>query len=91
VPLYDNSFSKEQAVDFFGKQGFHKHVSWKQSLNREENMIFRNERFYPGVLLNSVTAMFEQYGRSIHIAAVKLPRVIAVTGTVLRRKIWGTA
>lgn len=91
VPLYDNSFSREQAIEFFAKQGFQKHVSWKQSLNREENVIFRNRRFYSNAALNSLTAVFEQYGRAAYIAAVKLPRVIAVTGMVLRRKIWGTA
>jgi FkbM family methyltransferase len=91
VPLYDNSFSKQQAIDFFGTQGFQKHVSWKQSLNREENMIFRNRRFYSNALLNSLTAAFEQWGRAAYIASVKLPRVIAVTGMVLRRKMWGAA
>jgi FkbM family methyltransferase len=89
VPLYDNGFSKDQAVDFFSKQGFQRHVSWKQSLNREENVIFRNRRFYSNAFLNSLTAVLEQYGRSAYIAAVKLPRVIAVTRMVLRRKIWG--
>jgi FkbM family methyltransferase len=91
VPLYDNSFSKEQAVNFFSKQGFQKHVSWKQSLNREENMIFRNRRFYSNGLLNSLMGALEQYGRAAYMAAVKLPRVIAVTRMVLRRKMWGTA
>ena len=46
-PLYDNSFTMEEAVAFFRERQFDQHVSWKQCLNREANVIFRNRRFYP--------------------------------------------
>ena len=86
-PLYSDSFTKEQAVAFFASQGFERHISWKQSMNREENIVFRNRRFYRHPAVNAVAAAFEQSWMSLRIAWVKLPRVLAVTGMVLRRKL----
>ncbi len=86
-PLYRDSFTKDQAVAFFASQGFERHISWKQSMNREENIVFRNRRFYGNPAINAVAAAFEQSWMSLRIAWVKLPRVLAVTGMMLRRKL----
>jgi hypothetical protein len=77
-------------VEFFGARGFEKHISWKQCLNREENVVFRNTRFYRNQAANWISATFEQNYRSIHNAWVKLPRVLAVTGMMLRQKLAGS-
>lgn len=88
-PLYTDAFTMEQAVAFFAEHGFERHVSWKQSFNREENVIFRNRRFYRNPVVNAVTAAFEQAWISLRIAWVKLPRVLAVTRMMLRQKLSG--
>lgn len=88
-PLYAHSFTREQAFVFFASQGFERHVSWKQSMNREENIIFRNRRYFPNGLVNGVTALFEQTLISVRIARVKLPRVLAVTRMMLAKKFLG--
>ena len=88
-PLYRNSFSRAEAETLFAANGFESHVSWKQSMNREENIVFRNRRFYPHSVLNRLTSSLESFARSAYFAWVKLPRVIAVTGMVLRHKMRG--
>jgi FkbM family methyltransferase len=88
-PLYSNSFTMGEAVAFFDKHGFERHVSWKQCLNREENVVFRSRRHYPNSFLNHIAAGFEQQSRSIYHALQKLPRILAVTGMVVRQKISG--
>jgi FkbM family methyltransferase len=88
-PLYRDSFTKEQAVAFFTSHGFERHISWKQSMNREENIVFRNRAFYRYPPINAVVAAFEQNWMSLRIAWVKLPRVLAVTKTMLRQKLSG--
>jgi FkbM family methyltransferase len=88
-PLYRNSFTMDQAVSFFDKHGFERHVSWKQCLNREENVVFRSRRHYPNAVFNRIAAAFEQRSRAAYYAAQKVPRVLAVTGMVLRQKISG--
>lgn len=89
APLYRHSFTLNDALAFFSSHGFEKHVSWKQCLNREENIIFRNRRFYRSRIANQALALSEQYYRSAHNAYVKLPRVLAVTGMMLRQKFGG--
>ena len=88
-PLYRDSFTKEQAIAFFTSQGFERHISWKQSMNREENIVFRNRRFYRHPAINAGAAAFEQKWMSLRIAWIKLPRVLAVTRMMLRRKLSG--
>jgi FkbM family methyltransferase len=88
-PLYSDSFTKEQAVAFFTSQGFERHISWKQSMNREENIVFRNRRFYRHPAINAAAAAFEQTWMSLRIAWVKLPRVLAVTRMMFRHKLSG--
>ena len=88
-PLYSDSFTKEQAVAFFTAHGFERHISWKQSMGREENIVFRNRRFYRYPPVNAVKAAFEQNWMSLRIAWIKLPRVLAVTKTMLRQKLSG--
>jgi FkbM family methyltransferase len=88
-PLYSDSFTMRQAVEFFAARGFERHISWKQSINREENVIFRNRRFYRHPAVNAVTAAFAQNRMSLRIAWAKLPRVLAVTRMVLRQKLSG--
>jgi FkbM family methyltransferase len=85
-PLYDNSFTRDEAVSFFTSHGFEQHISWKQCLNREENVVFRNKLHYPNALINAVSAGMEQRSRAAYFAAVKLPRVLAVTGMMMRQK-----
>ena len=75
------------AISFFGRHGFEKHVEWKQSLNREANVIFRNRRFYRVPVLAATQAFVEQRSRVAYVTALKLPRVAAVTWMMLRRKI----
>lgn len=89
APLYKSGCTMSEAVAFFASHGFEKHVSWKQCLNREENVIFRNKRFYKSRVLNFVSSRFEQYYRSVRNAWVKLPRVLSVTGMMLRQKLGG--
>jgi FkbM family methyltransferase len=88
-PLYSDSFTREQAVAFFALQGFDRHISWKQSMNREENIVFRNRRFYRYPAVNAVAAVCQQTWVSLRIAWVKLPRVLAVTRMMLRQKLAG--
>ena len=88
-PLYADSFTRAQAIAFFASQGFERHVSWKQSINREENIVFRNRRFYPHPAVNAVAGAAEQSRVSLRIAWVKLPRVLAVTRMMLQRKLSG--
>ena len=88
-PLYSDSFTRGQAIAFFELQGFDRHISWKQSMNREENIVFRNRRFYRYAALNAVAAALEQTWVSLRMAWVKLPRVLAVTRMMLSRKLSG--
>ncbi|HEX7360853.1 MAG TPA: FkbM family methyltransferase [Bryobacteraceae bacterium] len=89
APLYKGGCTMTEALAFFSAHGFEKHISWKQCLNREENVIFRNKRFYKSRLLNLVSSRSEQYYRSARNAWVKLPRVLAVTGMMLRQRFGG--
>lgn len=89
APLYANSFTMADAVAFFGAHGFVKHVEWKQSLNREANVIFRNTRFDRVPPAARALAAVEQRCRVAYITAQKLPRVAAVTWMMLRRKLTG--
>lgn len=91
APLYRNSFTREEAVAFFAAHGFEPHISWKQSMGREENMIFRNRRFYPHAPVNQLLSSVEQAWKSTAIAWVKLPRVIAITKMMMMRKLAGRA
>jgi FkbM family methyltransferase len=88
-PLYGNSFTRNEAVAFFAERSFERHVSWKQSMNREENITFRNRRFYPNFMVNTVTAGVEQSWKTVQIAAVKLPRVLSVTRMIWQKKLTG--
>jgi FkbM family methyltransferase len=88
-PLYNDSFTKEQATAFFTQHGFERHISWKQSMGREENIVFRNRGFYRFPPINMVTAALEQSWVSFRIAWVKLPRVLAITRTMLFHKLSG--
>lgn len=89
APLYSNSFGMTEAAAFFAGREFEKHISWKQSLNREENIIFRNRRFFPNPAINCATALVEHSWRNAYHAAQKAPRVVAVTAMMLRRKLLG--
>ena len=88
-PLYSDSFTMAEAVAFFDSHGFERHISWKQSMNREENIVFRNRRFYRHPFINAASAAVEQAWISSRIALVKLPRVLAVAKMVLRAKLAG--
>ncbi|HWB85713.1 MAG TPA: FkbM family methyltransferase [Bryobacteraceae bacterium] len=87
APLYDNSFGMNDAVRYFGGRGFEKYVSWKQCLNREENVIFRNRRYFPHVLVNRLCGFVEERIKAAYFAALKVPRVLQVTRMMLRQKL----
>jgi FkbM family methyltransferase len=89
APLYANAFTMDQAVAFFTSHGFEKHVQWKQSLNREANVIFRNRRFDRLTVVSRVMAALEERCMRIYITSQKLPRVAAVTWMMLRRRLAG--
>jgi len=89
APLYKSGFTREQAMEFFRAQNFERHISWKQSMGREENIVFRNRRFYPNAPANELLSTFEQGWISARIAWVKLPRVLAITRMMMLRKITG--
>lgn len=89
APLYANGFTMDQAVTFFDAHGFDKHVEWKQSLNREANVIFRNRAHYRVRPLADAQAFVEQKTRAAYFTALKLPRVAAVTWMMVRRKVQG--
>lgn len=86
APLYQNAFTMAEATAFFAAHGFERHVSWKQSVNREENVIFRNRRYFPFPEMNFAASNLEQGARAAYIAAVKLPRVWAVAKMKLKGK-----
>ena len=89
APLYANSFTMADALAFFGAHGFEKHIEWKQSLNREANVIFRNRRYDRIPAAARTLAAIEQKARVAYITSQKLPRVAAVTWMMLRRKLTG--
>jgi len=60
-------------------------------MGREENMIFRNRRFYPNAPANQLISTVEQGWKSAVIAWVKLPRVLAVTRMMMMKKLAGKA
>jgi FkbM family methyltransferase len=89
APLYQNSFVMEEALTKLSSLGFDLHTSWRQSLNREVNAVFRNRRFYPHAAVNKLSAFFEQNSMSAYIGWQKLPRVLAVTRMMIGRMIAG--
>lgn len=89
APLYRNSFRLKDAMEFFRARGFERHVYWTQSLNREVNIIFRNERFYPPTPVSALTSTVEQQVRTAYYASLKLPGVVRVTKMMLRQKLGG--
>lgn len=82
-PLYERSFTLDDARAFFDSQQFDEHVSWTQSMGREANVVFRNRRFHPPTLLTRMAAAIEQRWIRMHFAALKVPRVLAVTAGML--------
>ena len=89
APLYQDSFGMTDALTRMSALGFDLHASWKQSLNREVNAIFRNRRFYPNAVLNKLSAFTEQHSVSAYQGWQKLPRVLAVTRMMIGRKLTG--
>ncbi len=59
APLYENSCGKQEVLDYFASHGFEPHLSWKQTMNREENITFRNKRFYANPLFNMCLGTLE--------------------------------
>lgn len=89
APLYANAFGMPEATRFFEQHGFEPHVSWTQSLNREANVIFRNRAHFPPRAITAPIAWIEQRARRAEILWHKLPRILAVTAGMLRRKVTG--
>jgi FkbM family methyltransferase len=89
APLYANAFGMAEAVAFFDARGFAQHVAWKQSLNREANVIFRNRRTHRFQIVPRAMGFAEQHLTAAYFTWLKLPRVAAVTWMMLRRKLTG--
>jgi hypothetical protein len=89
APLYANAFTMDQAIAFFTTHGFEKHLDWKQSLNREANVIFRNRRFDRLTIAARAMGALEGRLMRLYITSQKLPRVAAVTWMMLRRRLAG--
>ena len=89
APLYANAFTMDQAIAFFTTHGFEKHLDWKQSLNREANVIFRNRRFDRLPIAARAMGALEGRLMRLYITSQKLPRVAAVTWMMLRRRLAG--
>jgi len=89
LPLYRNGCTMDQVLGRMSELGFELHTSWKQSLNREVNAVFRNRRFYPHAAVNKLTAFAEQHSVALYQGWQKLPRVLAVTRMMIGRKIAG--
>ena len=85
APLYANSFRLADALSSSPRTGSSSTCVWTQSLNREANVIFRNRRFYP-----SAARQPDHVGRRaarprcVLSPWLKLPRVLAVTGMMLK-------
>jgi FkbM family methyltransferase len=84
-PLYARSFTRDDAARFFASRGFDEHVSWTQSMGREANIVYRNRRYVRLPIAARLAASLEQFWVRAHHAALKVPRVLAVTRTVLAR------
>ena len=46
-PLYEKQFKKKEMMDYLSKHDFITERSWKQSLGREENIVFVNRHHHP--------------------------------------------
>lgn len=86
-PLYQNSFTKDDALAYLEKRQFAPHTSWKQSVNREENIIFVNLRYYPNATINRVSRTLEGLARNLYYSSLKIPTVLAVTRSMALREI----
>ena len=82
-PLYARSFTLDDALAFFEGHGFDRHVWWTQSVGREANIVFRNRRWYPRTLFTRAAAKIEQVWLRLYFASLKVPRVLAVTRSIL--------
>lgn len=87
APLYKNAFTMDEAVEFFRGHSFERHVSWRQSLNREANVIFRNSRFYPHPALSTVASFAEITYLKAVSAFRSIRRVLGAVRRALRRMI----
>jgi FkbM family methyltransferase len=85
-PLYKTVFSKADAIEYFRAREFEPHISWKQSINREENIVFRNVEFYPNAILNAAASNLEMCFLRFYFFCLKLPRVLEVTRMIFRQK-----
>lgn len=90
APLYQESCDKQTVMDFFRQHGFEKHLSWKQSMNREENITFRNRRFYPNALLNTGLSTIEQLTQQTYYTSARVFIVSKRVSGMLLQKILKT-
>ena len=86
APLYQNACRKEDVMAYFAAHDFEKHLSWKQAMNREENIIFRNRRFYPNLLYKLCLSTLEQRIPKGRSRSARLSRRFSV---MLFQKIFG--
>lgn len=87
APLYQQSCGKQEVVDFFRQHGFEEHVSWKQSMNREENITFRNRRFYPNALYNTGLSTLEQLTQKSYYTSARVFIVSKRMSSMLLHKV----
>lgn len=86
APLYRNACTLAQAEAFMAAHHFRRHVAWRQSINREMNVVFRNRRFHPYPEMNLAAGALDQAAVSVYYASKKLPTVWAVTKMKMRNK-----
>lgn len=91
APLYQQSCGKEEVMNFFRERGFEKHLSWKQSMNREENITFRNRRFYPNPLFNRGLSTLEQITQKGYYTSARVFIVSKRMSGMLLQKVLKTA
>lgn len=87
APLYQESCGKEEVIDFFRQHGFEQHVSWKQSMNREENITFRNRRFYPNRIYNNALSVLEQITQKGYYTSARVFIVSKRMSSMLLQKV----
>lgn len=87
APLYQQSCGKQEVIDFFRQHGFEEHVSWKQSMNREENITFRNRRFYPHALYNAGLSTLEQITQKSYYTSARVLIVSKRMSSMLLQKV----
>ncbi|MBX3012657.1 MAG: FkbM family methyltransferase [Caldilineaceae bacterium] len=88
APLYSNSCNKDEVVAYFAQQDFEPHVSWKQTMNREENITFRNKRLYPNALQNTGLSLLEKATQRGYYSSARFLIISRRVSSILLQKVF---